>query len=113
MVCTLSASSPKKDPMVSDRDIDGLIVGGAYMSIARSWNCTPPCAADRRQDMAVVFIPTQGRLPVMEGIMSGWLISYQGIQQKGMPFTASFIRTITSWEGVKYVGRSVMYLGCK
>ena len=30
-------------------------------------------------------------------LMSGGSISYQGNQQRGMPLTASLVRTITSW----------------
>ena len=39
----------------SIRDINGLTVGGSYMSKTRSWSNTPPCAADGRQDMVMVF----------------------------------------------------------
>ena len=93
MVCTLSASSPKKDPMVSDRDIDGLIVGGAYMSIARSWNCTPPCAAEgkgtregRRRQQSL--LPREGEgCQLQRELTSNWLTGYQGNQQKGTPLT--------------------------
>ena len=45
--------------------------------------------------------------------MSGWLISYQGIEQRGIPLTALLIRTVLSWGWGwgKYVGRLVMYVG--
>lgn len=48
----------------------------------------------------------KGRLPVIGGIMSAWLISYHGNQQRGMPLTAPLIRTLTSW-GLEHVCRNV------
>ena len=38
------ASRPKKEPRVDDRDISGLMDGGADMSEARSWSDTPECS---------------------------------------------------------------------
>ena len=67
------------------------------MSEARSWSDTPLRVADSRQDLAAVFTPRgKGRLPVMGGILSGWLVGYQGYQLRGTPLTAPWIRTITS-----------------
>ena len=54
----------------------------------------------------------------MGGLMSGWLISYHGSQQRStvppcplmsyqVEMLCSKIRTLISWGGVKYVGRSV------
>lgn len=43
-VCVCPASRPKKEPRVGDRDISGLMVGGAYMSEAMSWSDTPVSA---------------------------------------------------------------------
>ena len=40
------ALKPKKEPGVSNRDINGLMDWGAYMSEARSWSDTPPCVVD-------------------------------------------------------------------
>ena len=80
--CTCSSLRPKKEPGVGDRDISGLMDGGAYLSEARSWSDTLPSAVDGRQDMAAVFTPGGaeggGRLPVIGELMSGGLISYQG-----------------------------------
>ena len=40
------------------------------------------------QDMVAVFAPKgKGRFPVIGEMMSGWLISYQGNQQRGTPLT--------------------------
>ena len=52
------------------------------MSEAKSWNNTPPRAADGRQDTAAVLAPGHGsaRLPV-----KGWLTGYQGNQQRAGP----------------------------
>ena len=54
----------------------------------------------------------------MGGLMSGWLMSYQGSQQRStvppcplmsyqVEMLCSKIRTLISWGGVKYAGRSV------
>ena len=48
----------------------------------------------------------KGRLPVIGGLVSAWLISYHGNQQRVMPLTTPLIRTITSW-GLEQVGRNV------
>ena len=42
------ASSLKKEPGVSNRDLSGLMEGGSYMSEARCWRDTPPCVANSR-----------------------------------------------------------------
>ena len=48
----------KKELGVSNRNIHGLMnEGGSYMSEAKSWNDTPPRAADGRQDTAAVLAP--------------------------------------------------------
>ena len=61
--------------------------------------------------MVAVFAPggRKGRLPVIGGVMSGWLTSYQGKQQKGRPLTSPLIRTITSW-GLGQVCRKVSHV---
>ena len=46
--CACPASRPKKEPGAGNRDISGLTDGGAYMSEARSWRDTVPCAGARR-----------------------------------------------------------------
>lgn len=47
---------------------------------------TSLCAAVGGQDDAAVFAPGEkGRLPVIRGILSGWLISYHGNQQGASP----------------------------
>ena len=58
--CACPASRLKKEPRVSDRDINGLMDGGAYMLEARSWSNTPPCAADHGQDLVAVFVSGGG-----------------------------------------------------
>ena len=42
--------------------------------------------------------------------MSGWLISYQGNWQRCMLFTASLIRTVTSW-GLRQLDRKITPVG--
>ena len=42
--CTHPALRQEKEPGVCDRDIHGLMDGGAYTSRARSWSNAPPCA---------------------------------------------------------------------
>ena len=68
--------------------------GEAYVSEARSWSDTPPCAADSGgQDMTAVFAPRgKGRLPVIGELTSGGFISYQGNQPRGTPLTAPLIK---------------------
>ena len=67
----------------SNRDINGLMDRGSYTPEARSRSDTPPCAADSGQDMAAGLPPGgRGDLLVIGRITSGWLISYQGSQQK-------------------------------
>ena len=74
----------KKEPRISDRDINGLTDGGSYTSEARSWRVIPPHTADHRQDTAAIFTVNGGvgGGRVIEGIdlrLAG-LISYQGNQ---------------------------------
>ena len=79
--CACPASKLKKESRVSNRDISGLMDGGAYTAEARSWRDTPLCAADGGQDIVVVFAPEgKGRLSVIGELTSGGLISYQGNQ---------------------------------
>lgn len=72
---------------MSKRDINGLIgrgrrlgvAGKAYISEARTWSNTPPCAVDTWQGMVAIFTPGgEGSLPVIGELMSGGLVSYQG-----------------------------------
>ena len=66
--CTCPPSRLEKEPGVSNRDIKGLMDGGAYMSEATSWSDTPPCVANGEQDMAAVF-----------ALGEGYVVSYRGI----------------------------------
>ena len=43
--CICTASRPKKEPRVSNRDVNSLMDGIAYTSEARPWSDTPLCAA--------------------------------------------------------------------
>ena len=52
---TCPASRWKQKPGVRDRDSNGLMDGGPYMSEARSWSSTSLSAADGEQDVALVF----------------------------------------------------------
>ena len=77
------------------------------MSEARSWSNIPSCAADGGQDMVAACSPEEGEIDSCgEALTSSWLISCQGNQQKGTPFTVPLIRTITSW-GLQEVCRKV------
>ena len=75
--CACPASRLKKEPRVSNRDINGLMDEGTYTSEAKSWS-------NEGQDKMIVFAPgkegKKGRLPVIEELTSGVLISYQGNQ---------------------------------
>jgi len=42
------ASSQKKEPGVSNRDLSGLMEGESYMSEARCWSNTPQCGEKSR-----------------------------------------------------------------
>ena len=67
--CTCQALRLKKEPRVSNRDINNLMDEGAYTSETRSWSYTPPCAADGEQGMVAVFAPEgTRRLQVIGGI---------------------------------------------
>ena len=64
----------------------------AYVSEAKSWSDTLPCAADGRQDAAAVFAPGGGgRLLVTGDLTAEWLICCHGNQQRRTPFTAPLI----------------------
>ena len=66
--CTCPASRLKKEPRVSDRNMNDLMYGEAYVFEARSWSDTPPCEADGGQERAAVFtLRGTGRLPVTGG----------------------------------------------
>ena len=65
----------------------GLMDRGPYTSEARSQSETPPCVVDSGQDIVAVFAKRggegRGREEIASyggGIMSYWLISYQGNQ---------------------------------
>ena len=64
---------PNKEPRVSNRDVSRLRDGGSFVSEARSLSDTLPCAADDRQDTAIISA-TWGRrrLPYIEGIDIRW-----------------------------------------
>ena len=52
----------QKEPRGSNRDISGLVDGGAYMSEARSWSNSLLCAVDSRQDLAAGFAHRGGEI---------------------------------------------------
>ena len=55
--CTWPALRPKREPGVSDRNMDGLPERGADKSEARFCSDSPLCVADIWQVLAVVFAP--------------------------------------------------------
>lgn len=71
--CTCPALRPNKEPRVSNRDVSGLRDGGTFVSEARSLSDTLLCAADDKQDTAIISA-TWGRrrLPYIEGIDIRW-----------------------------------------
>lgn len=75
---------------------------GASLSEGRSWSNTPLCVANK---VAVFTWAGQGGCQLQGGLMSGWLIGYQGNLQRGTYFTATLIRTITSKVGRSDVNR--------
>ena len=75
--CACSTSRLKKEPGVSNRDINGLKDGGVYTSGARSWSDTPPCVEHSREDMAVSAPKGKERSPVTGELIPGGLISHQ------------------------------------
>lgn len=81
-----------------------LMNGGAYMSVAGSWNDTPRCAADSGQDLVAVFSSGEEEITSYKRTdVRFCLISYQGNHQRGMPL---LIKTIVSW-GLGQVLRKV------
>ena len=51
----------------------------AYISEARTWSNTPPCAVDTWWGMVAIFTPgSKGHLPGVGELRSGGLVSYQG-----------------------------------
>ena len=68
-----SFKTEERRPGVSNRDINGLMDGGPYMSEARSWGSTPSCALHGGQDTMEVSVPKgKGRLSVIGGIDVRW-----------------------------------------
>ena len=65
--CACPASGLRKEAKVSNRDINGLMDEGSYMSKTRFWSNTPPCAADGRQDMVMGFAMGGGDRGVYRG----------------------------------------------
>ena len=63
--CACPTSKLEKELGVSNRDINGFTDEGSYMSEARSWSDTPPCA-----------VCIWGG--VGDRSTSGWLLGYQG-----------------------------------
>ena len=57
--CTWPALRPKREPGVSDRNMDGLPERGADKSEARFCSNTALCVADSEQDMASAFTPRE------------------------------------------------------
>ena len=67
--CACPASRLKKEPGVGNRDINGLMNGGTYMSEAGSWSNTPLSAdADSNgQNMAAAFMMGE---PILKAVFS-------------------------------------------
>ena len=78
-----------------------------YMSEAKSWSDTPPCAEHGGQDMVAVFTPEvgqKGRLPVIGSLVT------RETSRGACPSPAPLIRTIPSW-GLGQVRRKVSHVG--
>ena len=108
--CTSPASRPKKEPGVSDRDINGLTDGGAYLSGARSWSDTPPCAANSEQDGSGLRSRVGREIASYRGTASRCAHWLPGKPAEGTPLTAPLIRTIPSW-GLGRVCKKVSQVG--
>ena len=73
---------------------------GASLSEGRSWSNTPLCVANK---VAVFTWAGQGGCQLQGGLMSGWLIGYQGNQQRGtlltvpLDITVTKVRQVISW----------------
>ena len=84
--CTFPAWRPSKEPEVSNRDINSLMDGGAYMSEAESWRNTPPCTDNSRQDMVAVFTPREKGRPVIEQLIQmGWSVTREISRRTHLP----------------------------
>ena len=99
--CTCPVSRLKKEPRVNNRDINGLMDGGAYTSEANP-GVTPYRASyggtgQDRTGQQFSLLWGKGRLPVMGGIDLRWAHWLPGNQQRGTPLTIPLIRTVTSW----------------
>ena len=97
--CTHPALRARTEPEVSNRDVSSLMDMGPHTSEARSWSDTTLLRCGRQ--MSVGRTRQQSSLGVSlgvashRGITSGWLISYQGNQERDTPFTTP-ARTIAS-----------------
>ena len=88
---TCPVSRLKKEPRVSDRDINALKDGDLpCLRQGLEWH---PTIWGRRQAGHGSSLCSQGRerLQLQGKLKSGWLISCQGNQQRGAPLTASLI----------------------
>ena len=80
-----------------------------------SWGDSPPCGPWQAGQGSSLCLGSRGKgiLPVVGELTSSWLIGSQGNQQRGMALTTPLIRWLTSWAWGKYVGRSVICIGCR
>lgn len=99
--CTCPASRWKKEPIISNRDIKGLMDGELIWSGDASGANTPCIVPQMVGGTQQSLLPGEGTwkedCPVIGELMSDGLICDQGNLQRGMPLTVPLIRVITSW----------------
>ena len=117
-LCACPVSRPKKEPGV--RNTNGLI--HVELTCLKQGSGVTP---HHTQQAGHGSFTRRGRGGYqLWGDLSGWLMSYQENQQKSTSLTTplisyqvetfcSKIRTLISWGGVKYVGRSVRWTQCR
>lgn len=99
---TRPALRPKKGPRVSNRDVNGFMDGGAYVSEAMPH-------VFGRVGSRQASLQGEGEIAICrKNLTSGWLISSQGNQQGGRPLTAPLVRTLTSWDLGQACRKAVM-----
>ena len=123
---TCLASRPKKEPRVSDRDIDGLMDRGTLYvwSEVLEWHCTLCGRWWAGHDGSLLSWEKEE----VTSYRGNWVRLAHGLPGKLAEGHAPHylfdklswwrcsdlkVRTVTSWGGSKYVGRSVMWVGCR
>ena len=113
-VCICPVLRPKKEPRISNRDINGLVDGGCFTSEAKSWCDTHHVGqiVVQGQDMGAVFTPGGRGECQLRGKWHrdqvGSLLTRETSKGACPSLTAPWIRTITKW-GLWQVCRKVSH----